>query len=231
MRRVTGALLGLAIVAGARGAAAQSWFFGYGMGGTLVGQVRSAALDSRLEAAGRRGVGGVAPGLMIPLEASFGPARVALALDVAFPIGNVTRELTGFGAGVLFGGRLRQGGWVFLPSVGPSHSSTSLCVKGPAGAAPKGGVPLFDQVLSAAGSGECLESSGWGMRFEIGVDREIWAPSKEIVRPGFYIGLRASLTLPMEGGWQWRDMPIDGPAAPLLPTLGLVAGVRLGRPE
>jgi hypothetical protein len=208
MRRLTSLAAGILVTVCVREAAAQKATFGIGMGGMGTAFVRTAALDARLHAAGRNGVGGLAGGFTFPFDASIGPF--------------------GFSGSLLIGARVRHDRWVFSPSMGPSLTSTSLCVKGPPGATPSSTGPLFDQILSAAGPGECLVSDVTGMKFELGIDRELIPPSDDPAGPSFYIGLRAGVTLPLEARWRWGEQRIEGPLAPMItPSLHLVMGFRL----
>jgi hypothetical protein len=228
MRRLTSLAAGILVTVCVREAAAQKATFGIGMGGMGTAFVRTAALDARLHAAGRNGVGGLAGGFTFPFDASIGPFRLAASLDGFFGGNDPTRSIQGFSGSLLIGARVRHDRWVFSPSMGPSLTSTSLCVKGPPGATPSSTGPLFDQILSAAGPGECLVSDVTGMKFELGIDRELIPPSDDPAGPSFYIGLRAGVTLPLEARWRWGEQRIEGPLAPMItPSLHLVMGFRL----
>lgn len=220
---------GLVVLVCARGAAAQSSTFGVGFGGLGTALMRNVALDARLAAAGRNGVGGPAGGFSLsPIDVSIGPARLALAIDGAFPGNDATRSVHAFTGALQIGARIRHGSWVLLPSIGPSFTELSLCLKGPPGAVPVTTGPLFDQILSAAGSGECLRAETPGMRFEVGVDREWVSPPDDNFHPSFFIGARAGVTLPLGGGWKWGKLDIDGPTPPMVtPYLGIVVGFRV----
>lgn len=227
-RAALGVAAGVAMMVCAREAAAQTATFGLGFGGVATAFMRTTELDARLAAAGRASVGGPAGGFSVPLDGSIGPVRLALSIDAAFPADHATRSAYAFSGAFLLGARIRRDGWVLLPALGPSYSSLSLCVKGPAGAVPAAGRPLFDQILSAAGRGECLLGDTTGMRFEIGLDREFRFPSTDIVSPSFFLGARAGVTLPISGGWRWGTSDIAGPTTPLVtPYLGLVFGFRI----
>jgi hypothetical protein len=231
VRWLTGILAGVLVTVCARGAAAQAATFGFGIGGQGTALIRTADIDARLAAAGRSGIGGPAGGLLFGFEGSIGPVLGSLSIDASFMGKDPTRDVNVFNGAFLLGVRIRQDRWVFRQSVGPSFTELNLCVKGPAGAVPSAGGPLFDQILSAAGKGECLRSESTGVRFELGVDREFWVESKDAIAPSFFIGARAALTLPLDSGWTWGDTSIDGPLAPMVaPMVGLVAGfrVRLG---
>jgi hypothetical protein len=227
MRKLIGLALGFLVTVCAREAAAQIASFGFGFGGQGTGFLRTGALDARLAAAGRKGIGGPAGGFVFPIDATFGPVRLALSMEGSFTGNDATRTVQAFSGALLLGARLRQDGWVFLPAMGPSLTSLNLCVKGPAGAAPVAKGPLFDQILSSAGSGECLRSDATGMRFEIGVDREFVPSPRGRLEPSFFIGARAGVTLPLNAWWKWGDIDVDGPLAPMVaPQIGLVLGFR-----
>ena len=229
MRRVICLMVALLMTVSAQRAAAQSVTFRFGLGGLGTWFARTAAIDARLAEAGRTPIGGPGGGLMIPLDGSIGPVRLALTTELAFRGDDATRGVHAVTAAFQIGARLRRGGWVFLPSMGPTHQQLSLCVKGPAGAAPVPVGPVFDQVLSAAGSGECFKSEANGIRFEIGLDREFWPVTGDGLGPGFFIGARLGLTMPLSSKWIWRDTEIEGPLTSVVtPSIGLVLGVRIG---
>lgn len=210
-----------------RPASAQWVGAGFALGGQGTFFLGTNALDTRLAAANRTQLYGPAGGFSFLTDFSILFARTELAIEGAFPGDDETRKALRFMGALTFGARLKTPEVVFLPSIGPTLSEINMCVEGPVGAVPPLDRPLFDQILASAGSGECLRALSTGVRFQIGVDREILGSDKPGTQPSLYFGMRAGVNVPVNSWWVWGDRDIEGPKMRMItPFLTLVVGFR-----
>lgn len=211
-------------------ARAQTGTFGISFGGNGAWLQRVGDLNQRMIDARRAPLFPLGGGIDATMEGSWRFIRLSGTFHASF-FGEGDNTYRVMGGALMLGARLPWKGWVLLPSVGIAGLNHTLCVKNPPVGVARPEAPLFDQILSAPGPGECLFLEGPAGIAELGIDREFWASDTSFPRVGLFAGVRFSAAFAPRNAepWTWDGRVISGPSMPFIaPWMSLVVGFRLG---